>query len=555
MTQVKDISWEKIESYRKTLEIYAYALLRDKQKSKVVVEDALRKALKEVQSIDSNFLFSSLKNRTKEQISKQQGISSRYNPVSDKIIRLVSTSLDEYLNVKAHENQGISQKKFNFEEQYVSLIDKYLNKTLSSEDEQRFLGVLGEAENGKRLVEYLLNYSDIRPVSKGVSVKIALSVVGTVAFISLLIFWAGMADKYSEEVSISKLDPGISQIHGGLFKVGDKVRVKSWTNFEFLDGSRIKLNGELEVISKELIFLKSGKVRMEVAPDDGKQLVLKTSDAQVHVTGTAFELEKSPYRTAVAVADGEVHFLYDGKKKKLTKGLSAITANGKILTSTLGTNHLKYRIYNQALQNHESMRFYLPFDSQSPLSIFGEGMSTAELKRGRLVKGRTPFTQAVRNGMIDLQKSADFKLNTPFSCMAWIKLKDYIAYAPILTKGVRSWRFQLDVEGDKIHMGYGGSSSYINGVQPLPKNQWIHVAFVADLGSVKLFVNGKLESRKKNPSYNLNEAANIQIGGNADANFRKFRGLISEVALFERSLTDKEVRSIYQKAKACGNNR
>ncbi|MCM8530089.1 MAG: FecR domain-containing protein [Lentisphaeraceae bacterium] len=555
MTQVKDISWQKIESFRTTLEIYAYALLRDKPQSKSVVESALQQALKEVHSIDSNFLFSALKKRTKEEISKLPVASSRYNPVGDKIDRLVSISLDEHLNVKAHENQGILQNKINFEEQYISLIEKYLSNNLNTVDEQSFLTVLAEEENGKRLVEYLLNYSDIRPVSKNVSVKIAASILGATAFVTLLIFWASMADKYSEDVSISKLDPGISQIHGGRFKVGDKVRVDSWTNFEFIDGSRIKLDGELEVISKDLIFLKSGKVRMEVAPHDGKQLTLKTSDAEVQVTGTAFELEKSPHRTAVAVSDGEVRFLYDGKVKRVPKGLAAITTNGKILTSSLGINHLKYRIYNQALQNHESMRFYMPFDRQSPLSIFGEGMSTAELKRGRLVKGRTPFTQAIRNGVVDLKGSSIFELSTPFSCMAWIKLKDYIAYAPILTKGVRSWRFQLDVEGDKLHMGYGGSSSYINGVQSLSKNEWVHVAFVGDLSSVKLYVNGKLESRKKNPSYNLNESANIQIGGNADANFRKFKGLISEVALFERSLSDQEIESLYEKAKACGNNR
>ena len=74
----------------------------------------------------------------------------------------------------------------------------------------------------------------------------------------------------------------------------------------------------------------------------------------------------------------------------------------------------------------------------------------------------------------------------------------------------------------------------------VPENEWTHVAMVVRSGSVSLYVNGK-------PSvHNINvdplNISSFKIGSYQGWSERNFKGLIDEVALWERALTTEDIR-------------
>ncbi|OHD11004.1 MAG: hypothetical protein A2086_10055 [Spirochaetes bacterium GWD1_27_9] len=65
-------------------------------------------------------------------------------------------------------------------------------------------------------------------------------------------------------------------------------------------------------------------------------------------------------------------------------------------------------------------------------------------------------------------------------------------------------------------------------------------------GTIKLYVNGKLNSISSstlNWSYVNNPP--IYIGDSSDAYWEEFKGIIDDIRIYNRTLTDEEIESLY----------
>lgn len=138
---------------------------------------------------------------------------------------------------------------------------------------------------------------------------------------------------------------------------------------------------------------------------------------------------------------------------------------------------------------------------------------------------------------------------------AWIKLPSSGSSRTILSYGgttYRSeWLFMVN-EDNKLQLGvYGGN---IIGSPVLATNRWYHVAAVLDdwngdglkVNDLRLYIDGK---QVTGSYYNPNEALStgnsypVRIGSHVSTNY-KFIGQIDDVRLYNKALTESEIRSL-----------
>ena len=90
----------------------------------------------------------------------------------------------------------------------------------------------------------------------------------------------------------------------------------------------------------------------------------------------------------------------------------------------------------------------------------------------------------------------------------------------------------------------GGVASVTSGSTVLPTSTWTHVAGTYDGTTAKLYFNGELVGSATTSGALTAIAADAKIGHNIVTG-GNFNGLIDEVEVFDRALTQQEIQAIY----------
>lgn len=154
-----------------------------------------------------------------------------------------------------------------------------------------------------------------------------------------------------------------------------------------------------------------------------------------------------------------------------------------------------------------------------------------------------------------------------FSVDAWVKLDDTIGVRVIVEKRnnttnlrTKGWSFFTHYNGAlALQMGDGTPAGITNFVAPantaLQKNIWYHVAATVERGKKdggRLYVDGNLihTFNPTNREGSLDVAEPLIIGtALRGLSWHGFDGVIDEVELFKRALTQSEIQAIYQAGK------
>ncbi len=138
------------------------------------------------------------------------------------------------------------------------------------------------------------------------------------------------------------------------------------------------------------------------------------------------------------------------------------------------------------------------------------------------------------------------------TCMAWIRTTRN--NGGIITWGVplagQKWNFAVDGRGGlgvEVHEGYICSTTLVT------DGKWHHVAAVLDndgtpdVSDVKLYIDGVLETPSIILPRRIDSSGNgkVVLGSFAGTDFY-FQGIIDEVRVYARALSDTEIRSIYE---------
>ena len=152
--------------------------------------------------------------------------------------------------------------------------------------------------------------------------------------------------------------------------------------------------------------------------------------------------------------------------------------------------------------------------------------------------------------------SLDFGDDKDFSMVAWIKVDKPPeldgGQSTIVSKGDGGgnarilWKINTTKVSVTIsHIG-GGPTSHFLGVKDVTDGKWHHVLFVADRSDpTRLYIDGKFDAEGENSDeIDITTESRMYIGASVrigETTRRYFEGLIDEVGIYDRALTDDEI--------------
>jgi len=114
--------------------------------------------------------------------------------------------------------------------------------------------------------------------------------------------------------------------------------------------------------------------------------------------------------------------------------------------------------------------------------------------------------------------------------------------------GNNNWIELIDSDGNdvpEIRAGFS-ASNYFDSDGEIEQEHWYHIAVVSKAsGDIDTYINGVLDSSASGFSA-TNEPEAIMIGANSGPYMVCFKGIIDEVAIFNRALSDYEIHQVYQ---------
>lgn len=447
------------------------------------------------------------------------------------------------------------------------LIDKYLNQSLNSEEEQEFLGLLKDEEFGRFLVKYCVEVNgyhstaakmleddleknksewvDLDKQRSGRWSLVAVIAAAALLAVSVILFIPVNESSLVSANSLS-IERNGEKVLSTSFVKGDIISSNE-EQLVFDDGSEINLSGSItigEIDQGKTIFLNEGGAEFSIAKQkQGQTFKIISGETEVEVVGTSFAVKRSGNETRVTVSSGAVKFTNKSKSILLHKGDKAVDVNGKMRAELSGMEHTK-----GAAANDPSLIFSMNFDGADPLAK--EGLSgKAVLRKGQFSDGMLEGSKALQNGLIEIVGSEEDNFRIPMTINAWVKVNKSTFYGPIITKGDSTWRMQLSEEGETYHGGYGLTvrGEFFNGVNKIKTGMWQMITLVYSDKLAVMYVDGKFEQKKETELMHLNSSSPIQIGGNFEMPERYFDGLIDEVSIYNRALSEEEIQLLYRR--------
>jgi hypothetical protein len=111
-----------------------------------------------------------------------------------------------------------------------------------------------------------------------------------------------------------------------------------------------------------------------------------------------------------------------------------------------------------------------------------------------------------------------------------------------------NWIELIDSDGNEvpeIRAGFS-ASNFFDSDGEIEKGYWYHIAVVSKAsGDIDTYINGVIDSSRSGFSA-TNEPQAIMIGANSGPYMVSFKGVIDEVAIFNRALADSEIQQVYQ---------
>lgn len=275
-------------------------------------------------------------------------------------------------------------------------------------------------------------------------------------------------------------------------------------------------------------------------------------------------------------------------KSSEAKTTVAKSTGGEPSVNIYKQKNLKRQAYRAKLRDDPSVALMLVFDTKPQNKIIRSKANNSPLGKLKLnVIGGPSFVSGRHGGHFAAffegkQKKQRFELNdqsskwlnfdSSYSIAVWFRSDGFQTnYETLISKGNASWRMQRKAGTRQLEFA---TNPFIqNGIPeksqvrvfskgPVDDDRWHLAVGVVDLNqnlNLRLYVDGELHESKTLFVKHMNSNAQVMIGGNSEylgfdrngnqigkhPGNRFFRGLIDEVVIFQRALTDPEVAEMY----------
>jgi len=211
----------------------------------------------------------------------------------------------------------------------------------------------------------------------------------------------------------------------------------------------------------------------------------------------------------------------------------------------------------------KSLVLYLPFDEGSgnvvkDLSLYHH--DGALMNNPKWVKGK--FGNALQfdgaSSYVDVPRTDDLDIKGPFTIEAWINLDRLGADAKIVSNrqdspagGYQVASFTSNkIEVEPRAPGGGCINRDVAGGTVLKAGEWYYVAGTSDDKVANTYVNGKLDRTRACPApHTATSRFDVNIGRAPDPVHGYFPGIVDEVRIWNRALSEKELQENMSRSK------
>jgi len=151
---------------------------------------------------------------------------------------------------------------------------------------------------------------------------------------------------------------------------------------------------------------------------------------------------------------------------------------------------------------------------------------------------------------VDCGNDAIFNITGQITVACWIKVTAFtIDWQAIFTMGDDSWRLQRQTSTDNLCWACTGVTGtpgnwWLHGDVNVNDGEWHHAVGVYDGSRYYLYVDGELDVSKDTSGAMSTSSYPVMIGANAQQGGREFEGLIDDVRVYKRALTDVEILGV-----------
>jgi hypothetical protein len=152
------------------------------------------------------------------------------------------------------------------------------------------------------------------------------------------------------------------------------------------------------------------------------------------------------------------------------------------------------------------------------------------------------------SNMVSISASPSLNLTTGMTLEAWVNPSANSGFRTVIMKEIpnhHSWALESndDLSRPGVWVYIGNTTSNTRGVAALPLNTWTHIAGTYDGSVLRFYVNGT-QVNSLNLTGTMATSSNaIRIGGNSIWNDEFFAGLIDEVRIYNRALSQAEIQA------------
>ncbi len=394
----------------------------------------------------------------------------------------------------------------------------------------------------------------------------------------------------------------------GSIRAGKLMLAKGMAKIDFCGGARIILQSpaEVEFISQDKIYISRGQLVASVGRD-AIGFIVDTPNAKTLDLGTEFGVEVSRNGdTAVHVFQGEVA-IYPGNSEDkilIEQGKAKqVNYNGNIrdlpakestfvradefdanLKADQGDPYYRWLSYSYQLRRDPSLVAYYTFekDDDNPDKLKNIAVATADRCDGLLLsendsqlpkwtQGRWPNKTALefdrsKKQMVEVSNDPALNITGPVTLSAWISCPDFeegggglivsnrtrdnINYQ--MSYGIHSGVSRKNVIAFGRYKKYADLKIESQNLSLMP-DTWHHVVVTHDNREVRCYIDGRLFDVKPHIFRHSPVEAELLLGAAKnyinDLSDRMFNGIMGEVAIFKRVLSEEDIAAMYEAGK------
>jgi hypothetical protein len=145
---------------------------------------------------------------------------------------------------------------------------------------------------------------------------------------------------------------------------------------------------------------------------------------------------------------------------------------------------------------------------------------------------------------VKIDNEAPFNITGQITISAWVNIKSVPQeWTGIVTKGDTAWRLSTERAQNAFHFGLT-QLDYLNGQTQVDAGQWHHVVCVYDGQTMKIYVDGRLDSSSSRTGPIGTNDIPVCIGENLERAGRCWNGLIDDVRVYNYALSGSQIQAL-----------